>query len=56
VAWPGLAAPVEKSLVVADDVFVEHGNVAPGRLKIHMSEQCCADVNREPAVHQVGGQ
>lgn len=25
IRWPGLAAPVEKSLVVADDVFVEHG-------------------------------
>jgi hypothetical protein len=56
IRWPGLAAPVEKSLVVADDVFVEHGDVAPGRLKIHMSEQGCANVNREPAVDQVGGQ
>jgi hypothetical protein len=33
-----LAAAVEEALVVAHNVFVEHGDVAPRCLKIQMSE------------------
>jgi hypothetical protein len=35
---PGLAAPVEKALVVPDHVLVEYGDVTTSRLKIQMSE------------------
>jgi hypothetical protein len=35
---PGLAAPVEECLVMADHVLVEDGDVAPGCLEIQMSE------------------
>src|SRR6266849_6065297 len=52
---PGLAAPVEKALVVADNVFVEYCDVAPSCLKVQMPEQGCADMDRESAVHQIGG-
>jgi hypothetical protein len=34
----GLAASVEKSLIVADDVFVEHGDVATSCLQIQVAE------------------
>jgi hypothetical protein len=52
----GLAAPVEECLVMADDVLVEDGDVAPGRFKIQVPEQGCADVDGQPVVDQVGGQ
>jgi hypothetical protein len=52
----GLATPVQECLVMADDVLVEDGDVAPGRFKVQVPEQGCADMDRQPVVHQIGGQ
>ncbi len=38
VGGAGLAAPVEKALIVADDVLVEHGDVATSCLQIQVAE------------------
>ena len=43
-------------LVVADDVFVEDGDVAAGDLQVEVAEQGRADVDRQAVVDQVGGE
>lgn len=55
VCGASLAATVEKSLIVADDIFVEHGDVATSCLQIQVAEQSSTDMDRE-MVHQVGGE
>ena len=50
---PDLAPAGEVGLVVADDVFVEDGDVAAGGLEVEVAEQCGADVNGQPVVDQV---
>src|SRR5438128_2334307 len=42
---PDLSAPVEESLVVTDDILVEHGDVASRGLQIEVTKKRCPDVN-----------
>jgi hypothetical protein len=42
----GIAASTKELLVVADDVFIEHCDVASCGLQIQMAEQGCADMDR----------
>jgi len=46
----------EEILGVADDVFLEHGNVALRGLQVDVAEQGCADVDGQPVVDQIGGE
>src|SRR6185437_13394642 len=50
------ATMLEKLLVVAHDVLVEHGDVAAGGLQIGMPEQRGADVDGQAVVDQLGGE
>ncbi|UQW99247.1 hypothetical protein [Streptomyces sp. RerS4] len=49
-------AVVEELLIGLDDVFGEDGDVALGRLEIHVSEQGGADVDRQAAVDDFRGE
>jgi hypothetical protein len=53
VVRPGTAAPLQVFLVVADDVLVEHGDVAARGLQIQMPEQGGSDMDRQPIIHQI---
>lgn len=41
---------------MADDVFVEDGDVTAGRLDVEVAEQGCSDVDGQAAVDQLGGE
>jgi hypothetical protein len=41
---------------VADDVFVEDGDVAVGGLHVQVSKEGGADVDRQAVVDEVGGE
>ena len=47
-------APFQEFLVVADDVFLEHGDVAAGGLDVEVPEQGRADVDGQAVVDQLG--
>src|SRR5262245_54849882 len=44
------------SLVLADEVLLEHGDVAPGGLNVEMAEEGGTDVDRQAVVDQLGGE
>ncbi|GAA2417599.1 hypothetical protein GCM10010255_66020 [Streptomyces coeruleofuscus] len=50
-----LAPVLQVLLVVADDVFVEHRDVAASGLDIQVSEQGRAEVDRQAAVDEYDG-
>ena len=53
---PGLPAPGQVGLLVADDVFLEDGDVAVGGLDIEVAQESCADVDRQAVIDQFCGQ
>ena len=51
-----LAASGQVCLVVTNDVFLEHRHVAPRGAEVQVPEQGGADVDRQAAVDEVGGE
>jgi hypothetical protein len=46
----------EEVLIVANQVLLEDGDVALGGLQVQVAEQLGADVDRQAAVDQIGGE
>jgi hypothetical protein len=49
---PRLPTSLEEALVVADEVFFEDGDVAPGGFQVEVAEQGGANVDGQTAVDQ----
>jgi hypothetical protein len=54
--WSHGAAPSEEVLDMADDVLLEHRDIALCGLQTDVPEQRRANVDREPIVHQIRGE
>jgi hypothetical protein len=50
------APPVQECLIVADYLVIENGYVSAGGFEAEVAEQGSADVNRQAAVDQLGGE
>jgi len=47
---------LQEQLVVPDQVFLEDSDVATSGLQIQMAQQCSADMDRQAAVNEFGGE
>ena len=54
--WALFPAAGQVGLVVADDVFFEHGDIPAGDFQVQVAKKRSADVDRQPVVDQVGGE